>query len=181
MRSVLLGCCLVLTAGSGLAEEYWSYRDWNVQVGAPRGVEDTYVTCRAWTGGDGDPILTLEVYAGDAGPPYHYPMATLREIAPRRYPTQMQDGQTVDFLFDFDREFYIAAPVAGWINDEGLAEAQSRLQQGDTLPMLHAMKKGSYVESWIGNDMIYEASLRGFTAAYGKMMDECGFSLHLPS
>ncbi|MFY0309730.1 hypothetical protein ACFMBG_07510 [Leisingera sp. D0M16] len=178
---LISGFCLAVAAASPAWAEYWNYKDWHVTVEAHVTEQDSYLTCRAWTGGDGDPVLALDVFSGDAGPPAFYPMAQVQEYAPRHYPTLMQQGGTVDFIFDFDRTFSIAAGINSWINEEGLAEAESVLRFQDHLVMLQAMKQGSWVEIWAGNDMFYEASLSGFTAAYGKMMDECGFSLALPA
>ena len=178
---LILSACLAALAASPAAAEYWSYKDWHVTVAPHETEQDSHMTCRAWTGGDGDPILALEVFSGDAGPPAFYPMAQVQEYAPRHYPTLMQQGGTVDFIFDFDRTFSVTAGINSWINEEGLAEAESLLRFQDHVPMLQAMKQGSWVEIWAGNDMFYEASLSGFTAAYGKMMDECGFSLALPA
>lgn len=178
---LILGACLAALAASPALADYWNYKDWHAATEPHETEQDNYLTCRAWTGGDGDPILALEVFSGDGGPPGFYPMAKVQEYAPRHYPTLMQRGGTVDFIFDFDRSFSVSAGINSWINEEGLAEAESALQFQDHLPMLQAMKQGSWVEIWAGNDMFYEASLSGFTAAYGRMMDECGFNLALPA
>ncbi|MBY6057326.1 hypothetical protein KUV26_06005 [Leisingera daeponensis] len=180
MRLMFAACAAALAASPALAD-YWSYKDWHVATEPHETEQDSYLTCRAWTGGDGDPLLALEVFSGDAGPPARYPMAKVQEYAPRHYPTLMQQGGTVDFIFDFDRTFSFAAGINSWISEEGLAEAESALRFQDHLPMLQAMKQGRWVEIWAGTDMFYEASLSGFTAAYGKMMDECGFDLALPA
>lgn len=178
---LIFGACLAALAASPALADYWNYNDWHTATEPQVTEQDSYLTCRAWTGGDGDPVLALEVFSGDAGPPAAYPMAQVQEYAPRHYPTMMQQGGTVDFIFDFDRTFSIAAGINSRITEEGLAEAESVLKFEDHLPMLQAMKQGRWVEIWAGNDMVYEASLSGFTAAYGKMMDECGFSLALPA
>ncbi|WP_264210366.1 hypothetical protein [Leisingera thetidis] len=177
---------IIALAAGGLAAapaqaDYWNYKDWHVTTERHESAEDSHLTCRARTGGDGDPLLAVEVFSGDAGPPAFYPMAKVEEYAPRHYQTVLQQGGTVDFIFDFDRTVSIAAGVSARINDEGLAEAETALRFQDHLPMLQMMKQGRWVEIWSGNDMLYEASLSGFAAAYGKMMDECGFSLELPA
>ena len=178
---LIFGLCLAAVAASPALADYWNYKDWHVVTEPHVTEQDSYLTCRASSGGDGDPILAVEVFSGDAGPPAFYPMAKVQEYAPRHHPTLMQQGGTVDFIFDFNRSFSIAAGINSWINDEGLAEAESALRFQDHLVMLQMMKQGRWVEIWAGNDMFYEASLSGFTAAYGKMMDACGFSLDLPA
>ncbi len=180
MRLISVSLLALAWALPAHAAQHWTYKDWQVFVEDHISEEDDYVFCSARTGGDGDPVLAVEVFSGDAGPPFHYPMAYVWESSPRSYPTLLQTGQTVDFIFDFDRSFHISAVANSWINDEGIAEASSGVGHLDQLPMLRAMQQGSFVEIWVGNDMLYEASLSGFTAAYGKMMDECGFDLHLP-
>lgn len=172
---------LALLAASPALADYWSYKDWHVSVEPHETEQDSYLNCRAYTGGDGDPFLEVAAFSGDAGPPNFYPMARAAEYAPRHYPTVMQQGGTVDFIFDFDRSFSVSAGINSWINEEGLVQAETTLRYQDHLPMLQAMKQGRWVEIWAGNEMLYEASLSGFTAAYGKMMDECGFSLDLPA
>ncbi|OED48167.1 hypothetical protein [Leisingera sp. S232] len=178
---LIMGLCLAALAASPGWAEYWSYKDWNVSVEPHETEQDSYLICRAWTGGDGDPVLEVSAFSGDAGPPDFYPMAKVQEYAPRHHPTLMQQGGTVDFLFDFDRSFSVEAGINSWISEEGLAEAETALRFQDHLPMLQAMQQGRWVEIWTGSNMFYEASLSGFTAAYGKMMDECGFSLALPA
>lgn len=160
------------------AAEYWDYRDWHVMVEAVDTGEDLRRYCTAYTGGDGMPTLRVDVSDGDAGPPFYYPMATVSETAHRHYLTQMEPGQTVEFLFDNGGAAYGSATT--WINDEGLASAESRLEPSAHLPMLQMMKAGRRVEIRAGGQPVLSASLKGFTAAYGRMMDECGFSLALP-
>ncbi|MFW8636342.1 hypothetical protein [Cribrihabitans pelagius] len=165
-------------AAAAAAADYWSYRDWHTMVEVVDTGEDLRRSCTAYTGGDGMPTLRIEVSNGDAGPPYHYPVTRVRETAPRHYLTQMQPGQTVEFLFDDGGAAYGSTSV--WINREGLASAESRLDPSAHLPMLQMMKSGRWVEIRADGVPLLTASLDGFTAAYGKMMDECGFSLALP-
>jgi hypothetical protein len=180
MRLISAALLAAMTASPALAS-FWTYGDWRVSVTPQESEQDSYLNCRASTGGDGDPVLELNVFSGDGGPPYSYPMAVVVERAPRSYATAMQQGQPVDFVFDFDRSFAITATAASWFDQDGFAVADTNLRHEDHLPMLRAMKQGNWVEIWAGNTMLYEASLKGFTAAYGKMMDECGFSLELPA
>ena len=63
------------------------------------------------------------------------------------------------------------------MNEEGLVQAESGPQHNSVLLMLMAMRRGTTLEAHGNNEVIATASLKGFTAAYGKMMDECGFEL----
>ncbi|MDE4173442.1 hypothetical protein PXK01_04700 [Phaeobacter sp. PT47_59] len=159
------------------AQFYWEYDDWQVWVEETDTGEDLRRSCTAWTGGDGEPVLRLEISNGDAGPPYVYPYPSLSETAPRHYKTQMQDGQHVQFVTDTGAVFSTTAEAR--FNEEGLFEAHAVLNLADNLPTLQAMKQGSHMEIRTGGNMVFRASLAGFTAAYGKMMDSCGFSLSL--
>jgi hypothetical protein len=166
--------CLPL---QGSAQHYWEYKDWRVWVEDIDTGEDLRRTCSARTGGDGAPVISLEVSNGDAGPPDFYPSPSIMERAPRHYPTLMQDGQPVRFVIDTGTVFSTTAQA--WVTDEGLFEASAALSLADNLPVLQVMKRGSRLEIQTAGRTLYTASLAGFTAAYGKMMDSCGFSLSL--
>ncbi|WIY23537.1 hypothetical protein [Parasedimentitalea psychrophila] len=154
---------------------YWNYNDWHVSTDQIDTGEDLRVTCYAHTGGDGDPVWALEVSNGDAGPPDFFPAPRLIEIAPRHHQTVMYDQQAIEFKFDSGTN--VAGQAMAYVNDEGFFQAESSPQQNSVLLMLMAMRRGSTVEAHADNKIIASASLDGFTAAYGKMMDECGFSL----
>ncbi|MFW8594602.1 hypothetical protein [Cribrihabitans neustonicus] len=175
---LLFALGLAAAATAPAAAEYWSYRDWHTLVEAVATGEDLRRSCTAYTGGDGMPTLRIEVSDGDGGPPDFYPMARVTETAPRHYSTLMEPGQTVEFLFDHGGAAYGSASV--WTSREGLISAESQLQPAMHLPMLLMMRSGSQVEIRTGGKPLLTASLNGFTAAYGRMMDECGFSLELP-
>ena len=122
-------------------------------------------------------MLRLEVSDGDVGPPDFYPYPVISETAPRHYTTQMQDGQVIQFRVDTGTIFSGAAFVT--LTNEGLAHAEAAINLPNNRPVLKAMKKGSSMVIEAGGRTIFRASLAGFTAAYGKMMDVCGFSLSL--
>ncbi len=181
----LLGTALAACSAS-LAwsqEQYWTYDDWTVHVSAFDTGEDWRVNCTAWTGGDGMPSVFLSASNGDAGPPDHYPQLTVHEIAPRHYPTGLMNGRAVSLSIDGKMEFH--AVTNGYINDEGLAEAQVQVRWQDALEVLQWMRSGELMDirtlsSAAASTRFTQVSLAGFTAAYGKMMDSCGHSLDLP-
>jgi hypothetical protein len=162
---------LPATAGAG----YWNYNDWHVSTEQIDTGEDLRVTCYAHTGGDGDPVWALEVSNGDAGPPEFFPTPRLIEIAPRHHKTVMYDQQSIEFKFDTGTS--ITGQAVAYVNEEGLVQAESGPQHNSVLLMLMAMRRGTTLEAHGNNEVIATASLKGFTAAYGKMMDECGFEL----
>lgn len=179
LTAVLAGFLAMPAAADG----YWEYRDWRVFTETVDTGEDLRTTCTALTGGDGLPSLRLSVSNGDAGPPDAYPEPALFESAPRGHSTLMQDGMAVAFVFDRQAAFYGIAD--GWFDDEGFAQAEARPRWQDALNMLRWMKAGQSLDIRLMHPyqegrQVMEASLSGFTAAYGKMMDECGFSIELP-
>lgn len=162
--------------------QYWEFGDWRVFVEIQETTEHTSRTCTALTGGDGEPSLRLSVYDLDAGPPSDYPAPMLHESAIRGHSTLVQNGQAVGFVFDQQAAFYGIAN--GYFDADGFAHAEAAPRWQDTPNMLRWMKAGQTidirtVQPYGPGQAIMQASLRGFTAAYGKMMDECGFPIEI--
>lgn len=174
MRIFSIGLAAVIATPLQAETHYWDYKDWHVAVEAIDTGEDLRVTCTGWTGGDGMPSLRISLSNGDAGPPTFYPQPTFYESAPRHYPTQLQNGQRV--MFEFDADWRTEGFVEAGFTEEGIAYAQARAHQGDSLGLLQVMRQAGTL--WITHDgeIAGEFSLSGFTAAYGKMAEQCGFS-----
>ncbi|MBT2129978.1 hypothetical protein [Aliiroseovarius lamellibrachiae] len=161
--------------GAAQAEtEYWDYKDWHVAAESIDTGEDLRVSCTAWTGGDGMPSLRLEQSNGDAGPPSYYPQPYMHETAARHYPTFLQDGQRV--MFEFDADWRTEGFVQAGFTEEGLAYADARAHQGDSLGLLQTMRRAGTLWVTLDGEIAGEFSMSGFTAAYGKMAEQCGFS-----
>ncbi|AZV79147.1 hypothetical protein EBB79_15530 [Parasedimentitalea marina] len=174
---LLLALAIVGAPAVPATAGYWNYNDWHVSTDQIDTGEDLRVTCYAHTGGDGDPVWSLEVSNGDAGPPDFFPAPRLVEIAPSRHQTQMYDQQ--DITFEFDSGTTIQGIAEAHVNNEGFFQAESGPQYNSVVSMLIAMRRGNTVEALGDGEVIATASLAGFTAAYGKMMDECGFTLSM--
>jgi hypothetical protein len=86
----------------------------------------------------------------------------------------MQDGDPITFAFDDGTK--IAATTAGWIDDDGIATARTQFLKPVQLQALQAMRHSSSVTISGPKGEIYIASASGFTAAYGKMAEQCGFT-----
>ncbi|WP_172327112.1 hypothetical protein [Mangrovicoccus sp. HB161399] len=172
MRACLI---LLVLAAPALAQDRseWTYGDWSATFEAHDSTEDDWLTCSARTGGDGWPVLAVSVFEGDAGPPGAYPDIKLQEWAPRHYPTSMQDGVPAHFSFDTGLEAEVMPDVM--ITDEGLQEAHANIFSPGSLEPLRAMAAGSRLEVSTGGKPVASFSLKGFTAAYLKMMELCGF------
>ena len=163
-------------------EQYWTYGDWNVHVEGVDTGEDWRVTCTAWTGGDGDPRVQLEITNGDAGPPGYYPAVSIYESAPRGHNTKMQNGQAVTLIIDQSIDYY--ALVNGYFDEDGILQVDATVRWQDAPYVLLGMKSGSQMDVRLLSPVqasmrVYLASLKGFTAAYGKMMDSCGHSIEV--
>lgn len=172
---LVLGFSLFTTPSAVFAEEfYWSHADWQLSVRQVESQEDDHSNCRAWTGGDGEPIVEFQHYTGDAGPPYGYPLLTVNEYAPRGYDTLIQDGDQVLMVFDDGTMFM--AEGATLINDDGIKEAFASPQYDKAQSILQAMQRGNRLSISVGGQVLYLASMNGFSAVYGKMAEVCNFS-----
>ncbi|MCG3268807.1 hypothetical protein [Yoonia sp. I 8.24] len=169
-----LFAALVFLPVSAFADtQYWDYGAWTVRVERVDTGEDLRIFCTASTGGDGLPALRIAVSNGDALPPYVYPAPILHESAPRGYTTMMQDGQRVQF--EFDRDGVTEGFVQSFYDEDGILQAQAAAHADDSLWLLQTMRHAD--QMWItrGGEVIYGASLAGFTASYGKIAEQCGF------
>lgn len=171
-RLLVLPLLLAAIAPASASEQWWEYRDWRVHVATVDTGEDLRVTCRAATGGDGDPVLAIEISNGDVLPPSMFPPVAIEEYAPRGYATLLQDGDTVRFVLDSGSfgEGYVRAG-----HDAGIPFAVGVSDEMDTLALLQGMRRGDRLAVFRGGDLVYTASLAGFTAAYGKVAEQCGF------
>ncbi len=177
-----LSLALATLAALPATAQSWEYGAWRVYAATQDTTEHSSRSCTAITGGDGLPSLSLSVMNLDAGPPDDYPEPTLHESAARGYSTQLQNGQAVGFVFDGQAAFYGIAD--GYLGADGFAQAVVSPRWQDTINMLLWMKAGQNidirtVQPYGAGEQVMQVSLSGFTAAYGKMMDECGFDIEI--
>jgi hypothetical protein len=169
--------CLLLSAATvqtASAQDFWSFKDWNVSVELVPSEEDDYQQCIIFTGGDGLPVVSAEFFSGDAGPPYSYPEVQVEERAIRGYATVMANGDPISFTFDDGS--VIRGAAESIFDEDGFAVATGRVGQQDNLLALQTMRSNAEVTvSGPGYEVI-TASLSGFSAAYLKMAEVCGFS-----
>lgn len=173
--TILAACSAAVFASSaGAQTSYWDFQDWRVAIERFDTGEDNRVNCTAWTGGDGEPAFRIEISNGDVRPPDFYPAAELHENAPRGYQTVLQNRQKV--VFEFDTYRTNNGSVFANRDDEGFAHAVARTRQHDNLAMLRTMRHAGTMWAVVEGDVVFAASLRGFTDAYGKIAEQCGFS-----
>lgn len=167
---------LLLAAAPAVASEdaYWEFGDWSVAVTQSFGEEHAYTECRAWTGGDGDP--TLSVIAGLIdGEVHEPPHVEVVERAMRGQPTAMVDGSTTAFLFD-DGTLFPAAMYTGESEDGPMYRIGHIFVDQDLVTsVLRAMRHGALVHVGISPEWTQTFSLAGFTASFGKIAEQCGF------
>jgi hypothetical protein len=168
---LLCGTAMVQTAS---AQDFWSYKDWNVSVELVPSEEDDHKQCTIFTGGDGLPRVSATFFSGDAGPPYSFPEVKVEERAIRGYATVMKNGDPVSFMFD-DGSVVRGVAEADF-DEDGFAFAFGRIAQQDNLAALQAMRRNSEVLVSGSDYAVTTASLSGFSAAYLKMSEICGFS-----
>jgi hypothetical protein len=183
----IVTACLILVLGANIAgaqvqqqaqteiqsqTEYWDYGSWHVTVQSVDTGEDWRVTCTAHTGGDGDPTAALEITNADVGPPAYYPELTIREHAPRGYPTAIQDGQIAYVWFD-DEDVYDGV-TAAFTDDEGFQQARMTFPQDLSEWLVKAMRKNGQMDVVLDGKVLHSFWLDGFTASYLKIMEACG-------
>lgn len=122
---ILTGLGLGLLAASAVQakEQYFSYKDWNVEIQSFDTGEDFRINCTMWTGGDGLPTVGLATSNGDALPPDFFPGIQLTERAVRGHATVLQNDQKVNFVFDDGDS--AQATVQAYFDEDGFAVAQT--------------------------------------------------------
>ncbi|WP_428645673.1 hypothetical protein [Roseibium sp.] len=170
---IVLGLVASATSTAEAAEQFFTYKDWNVQVETVDTGEDLRVTCSMWTGGDGDPTVGFSVSNGDALPPDFFPGVQLTERAIRGQATVLQNGQTVNFVFD-DGDSATATVTADF-DEDGFAFALTDFPFEHNQRVLQAMQRNGQIEIIGPGGLVYTASLNGFTASYRKVAEQCGF------
>lgn len=184
-RSSLTALCLLAAAPAMAASDaFYEFGDWSASriVLDPAFDRVTVPTeaCRAATGGDGDPVVEVLFILGDTAPPAGWPTVTVSESAPRGHATALRGGEGITFLFDGGISVFGESEDGH--DQEGFAVASARAysgEGGDQIPGDHAllrmMRVSDRLDIYQGEDHYLRVSLRGFTAAYGKLAALCGF------
>ncbi|GAB2186411.1 hypothetical protein [Roseibium sp. LAB1] len=168
-----LGLGLLAASTAQAEQQYFSYKDWNVQIEAVDTGEDLRITCSMWTGGDGLPTVGFSISNGDALPPDMFPGVQLTERAIRGHATVLQNEQKVNFVFD-DGDSAQATVYADF-DEDGFAFAQTDFPFEDNQRVLQAMQRNGQIDIVGLGGPVYTASLSGFTASYRKVAEGCGF------
>ncbi|MBE3638306.1 invasion associated locus B family protein [Mangrovicoccus algicola] len=156
---------LLLVAAAAQAPAETRHGDWTVSGPGPQG-------CVAQTGGDGLPWLRVSALPGETAPPGSFPAIRLQEYALRHFATVMQEGTPVQIRVD-DGPAATAMPYA-WLEEDVFQNAQAAIPPGARQEMLRAMAAGSRIIATSAGRPVADLPLRGFTAAYLKMMALCG-------
>lgn len=171
MRILCVAAALCALAAPSAAFESWSYKDWFVFTDTSEG--GRVVECTAQTGPDGGPFIRVITSDADTKPPGLYPAVGYLEPGLRGVPTDLQDGDRVRFVLDDGRVF--EAIGAATLTSEGIPQGLAMMEFAGRQPLLQAMRNGRRVDVMRGSEMLLGASLSGFTAAYGKLAEQCRF------
>ncbi len=171
MTGGVLAACL---SGALAAEEgFWEYDSWRVYTYDEDLGEDIFRHCIATTGGDGLPSANVEFFSGDAGPPHNFPSVVIEEYAPRGYDTQMQEGMSGYIIFD-NYETAVAIPDV-FYDPDGYKKAMVSYNQPYSQWVLQRMRRNARLDLVMNGRPVTAVHLNGFTAAYLKAAEECGF------
>jgi hypothetical protein len=154
-------------------EAFFAFADWRVWAFYESSEQDDWVRCEAVTGGDGDPTIVVYTTTRDVRPPDMFPWVWLEESAPRGYDTLMQDGDVVAFAFADGPVF--EALVSAAYDADGIRVARAEIDELDNQAALRALRDGDRLRIIRDGAVVYDASLAGFTASYGKMAEHCDF------
>jgi len=163
------------------AQSLWfSYKDWSGSTETVlSGGGDWVTNCEIHTGGDGDSSISVSQMWGEPMPSVVYSEATARG-----YATQLQGEQEVTWAVSVGNEVrnFAGSSYTGF-SESGIPFAEntvnSTYQGREVDNILTAFAKGRKVmliDDYSGGDL-HTASLSGFTAAYRKMSQWCGFSV----
>ncbi|WP_156453203.1 hypothetical protein [Polycladidibacter stylochi] len=157
----------------------FSFHDWTVYIDEVDTGEDVRLTCNAFTRaigrrGRGQPTVTLSISNGDVGPPHVYPHIYYEDFTHNgRRPVISVEKPT---RFVFDNGIIIPALGHGFTDEYNIKRATATAAPELLQPLLRAMRRNKTMSIYGGDQLSIKISLRGFTAAYIKLMDVCGFS-----
>lgn len=173
----LFAAAFALAATTGAAKSeirYFHYGDWTAVIDVFDTEDERRTVCTAKTGGDGLPSLNVSISDGDVLPPDAFPSVFLSESAPRGYHTAMREGDSVIFRVE-GGSAHLGLATA-WTDEEGIGQAEALLDPRDNQFVLREMRVGDRLEVVVARETVFSASLSGFTAAYGKIAEGCGFT-----
>lgn len=161
----------LFVASDSLAEGFWSYKDWIATAGP--GGNGPSITCMARGGQEGWPYIQVDTSNADSRPPDVYPRVFYSEIGMRGIAPEMTNGAPIRFVLDTGQSFTAYASIG--VDAYAIPSAVAVLDHADRQPMLKAMRQGSHVDVMEDGKRLMRISLSGFTAAYGKIAEQCGF------
>ena len=156
-------------------EQFWEYKEWRSYTEAGKAGK----TCKALTGGNGDPKFVVSVQPGGINGAVYF-----EEQGVRGSPSVLRRGD--DILFKIDGKIskvydYDIAVRAG-IGPEGIAEASAGMPSGYTPDLTRVMRSSSTLSVLRENprtkkqDVLHKFSLDGFAANFLKLAEWCKFN-----
>lgn len=156
------------------AEQQWTFGDWQVMVSKVDTGEDLRITCTIQTVGNEigtARALKVSLSNGDALPPDYFPGIVLEEVAGK--PAGLQAGDNVVVEFDKGGSFMGVADVS--TNEAGQPVMAVWIDDGGKPGIMKAMRASNHALFRVNNVTAQVSSLKGFTASYLKMSEQCGF------
>lgn len=168
----IAAAAFTLFATGVMAYDSADYQDWTAETEENGGATE----CTARTGGDGDPTLSLYTNSLEMTPPDLYPGVTFSEVVYRNTASALTDGMTV--TFDVPGQGRFTATAETGLDEYDFPTASATVPGDTSLPLLKAMRAADSVRIVLEGetDPTWTMSLNGFTAAYGKMAEYCGFT-----
>ncbi|WP_068312335.1 hypothetical protein [Polycladidibacter hongkongensis] len=156
--------------GDGYTSYSFQYRRWRVALLDEDTGEDIRRTCTAWTGKKGEPRLSISMSNGDVGPPHVYPQL---KVSGNKILRKAQQGASYTLKIDANMPF-----LAVGNKENPAVTLPSNTPQ--TSGILAQMQAGYNLKVYADGTLMRRFSLLGFTKAYNKVMQGCGFSTQLP-
>ncbi len=180
VKNTLAGVAALAMAGlmglasANAAEQQWTFGDWQVMVSKVDTGEDYRITCTIQTVSNEigtARALKVSLSNGDALPPDYFPGIVLEEVAGQ--PAGLQAGDNVVVEFDKGGSFLGVANAS--TDDAGQPVMAVWIDDGGKPDIMQAMRASNHALFRVNNVTAQVSSLKGFTASYLKMSEQCGF------
>jgi len=155
------------------------YQNWQASVQTFSTEDGDWVTnCSLRAGGEGTDSIQVFASWGDGLPP-DAPLTVLFKAATARgYPTRLKDNDRVQWIIDsrYNQDQFNSTDTYAGYDKYGIPFAENIIS-ADT-DFLYSLAHGYEMNLHYGNasEILYTGSLLGFSNAYRKMSQWCGFS-----
>ena len=169
-------------AGAGDVEKQWTFGDWQVHIEKIDTGEDFRVTCTIQTVGNAigkaRRLYAIVTNGGDVLPPEIYPQVMLEEITTGSERAGILPGDVIDV--EVDGIVVTQAPTDSYKDPQGRTVTLVTVSEPTDASILRSMRKGEDMVFRVNIGTMKQgafqvSSLKGFTASYLKMAEQCSF------